>query len=192
MTSFSEALLGHQASLIFSPVAKHSPERIDEVRRCVSFLKNDPACFERANPHGHFTGSSLIVDDAARKTLFVHHKKYDKWVQAGGHCDGIKDPFFTAWQEAYQETGLKDIKPLNPWIIADIDIQVVPEYGTVPEHLHYDIRYVFSASSTETFVVSDESNDIAWVDVSKVRDYTESKALIRLVEHHFGVGSTYR
>jgi hypothetical protein len=150
----------------------HSPDRVDEADRCLDFLAYDPQCFERSNAYGHFTGSSLIVDDEARKTLLVHHKKYDKWVQAGGHCDGIMDPFFTAWEEAFQETGLKDIRPLAPWVIADINVEMVPTYRDVPEHLHFDIRYVFRASSKESTVVSDESNDVIWVDVAKLLDPT--------------------
>jgi hypothetical protein len=190
--TFIEALREYQADLVFSPVQMHSPWRIEEAARCIDFLLKDPACFERSNGIGHFTGSSLIVDDATRRTLLVHHKKYGKWVQAGGHCDGIKDPFFTAWEEAYQETGLKDIRPVAPWVIADINVEAVPAYRDVPEHFHYDIRYVFRASSQEPVSVSDESNGVLWVDVAKLRDYTDEKPLIRLVEYHFGDGSTAR
>ncbi|MDW9478832.1 NUDIX hydrolase [Sinorhizobium meliloti] len=189
MKTFLEALRLYQADLVFSPVQMHSPDRIDEADKCIQFLLDDPNCFERSNIHRHFTGSALIVDDAARKTLLVHHKKYDKWVQSGGHCDGIKDPFFTAWQEAYQETGLRDIHPVDPWVIADINVQDVPAYRDVPEHWHHDIRYVFRASSLEPTVVSDESNDVMWVDVARLRDYTDEKALIRLAEFHFGPGA---
>jgi hypothetical protein len=167
-----------------------SPERIVEADKCIKFVVDDPNCFERSNLDRHFTGSSLIVDDATRKTLLVHHKKYNKWVQAGGHCDGIKDPFFTAWEEAFQETGIKDIRPINPWVIADINVEIVPAYGNVAKHWHYDIRYVFSANSRDKLIVSDESNDVMWVDAHKLRDFTEEKALIRLVEFHFGAGST--
>jgi 8-oxo-dGTP pyrophosphatase MutT (NUDIX family) len=168
----------------------HSPERIEEADKCSDFLLNDADCFERSNLHGHFTGSSLVVDDVARKTLLVHHKKYNQWVQPGGHCDGIRDPFFTAWEEAYQETGLKDIRPLRPWVIADINVVGVPAYRDVGEHLHYDIRYVFLASSSEQVVVSSESNDVMWVEVARLRDFTDEQALLRLAEYHFGAGST--
>lgn len=189
---FIEALRSYRAKLVMSPVQLHSPERIAEAERCIQFLTTDSNCFERSNSYGHFTGSSLIVDDEARKTLLVHHKKYGKWVQAGGHCDGITDPFFTAWEEAFQETGLKDIRPISPWVIADINVEMVPTYRDVPEHLHFDIRYVFSASSLAEISVSDESNDVIWVDVARLRDFTDEKPLIRLVEHHFGRGSTAR
>jgi hypothetical protein len=190
MKSFLDALHDYQAALVFSPVQMHSPYRIDDADKCIQFLMDDPTCFERSNKERHFTGSALIVDTKARKTLLVHHKKYDKWVQTGGHCDGIRDPFFTAWEEAFQESGLKDIKPIAPWVIADINIQDVPAYKDVPDHWHYDIRYVLHANSLEPLTVSDESNDVRWVDVAKLCDYTDEKALIRLAEFHFGAGST--
>ena len=125
-----------------------------------------------------------------REVLLVHHRKYGKWVQPGGHCDGIRDPFFTAWQETYQETGLKDVVPFNPWRILDIDIQPVPEYGGVPVHLHYDIRYLFAASANESPVVSAESNDVSWVRIDRVSEYSREEPLLRLVEAYFGPGST--
>lgn len=185
MKTFIEHLIEHEAALVFGGAEMHSPGRVEEVRKCVKFARTSPTCFERTNTSRHFTGSSLIVDDRARKTLLVHHKKYDKWVQPGGHCDGISDPFFTAWQESYQETGLKNLVPVAPWCIADINVQEVPAYGDVAAHWHYDIRYVFRANSQDEIVVSDESNDVRWVDVDRLSEFTEEAALHRLVDFHF-------
>lgn len=163
-------------------------EHLEDVDRCLAFLDQDTDCFERSNAHGHFTGSALVVDLAVGKTLLVHHRKYGTWLQTGGHCDGIRDPFFTAWEEAYQETGLKDIRPLSPWEIVDVAIQPVSEYEGVPAHLHYDIRYAFAANSADPLVVSDESNALAWVKPADLPKYSDCRFLKRLVETHFDMG----
>lgn len=159
--------------------------QIEDAAECLRFLNEDADCFERSNVYGHFTGSALIVDPVKRKLLLVHHKKLDKWLQPGGHCDGISDPFFTAWQESFQETGLKTIVPLDPWSIIDIDIRPYPEHAGVPEHLHYDVRYLFSADSEAFHAASDESNDIAWVSPEDLDQYSTETPLQRLVDTYF-------
>ncbi|MCS4089751.1 NUDIX hydrolase [Rhizobium sp. BK176] len=189
--TFLKSLHDYIASLIVSS-APFADDQIRQAEECIRFLTSDKNSFERSNTYGHFTGSSLIVDDVSKSVLLVHHKKYGKWVQPGGHCDGVTDPFFTAWQESYQEAGLRDIRPVAPWVIADINIEMVPAYRDVPAHLHFDIRYVLRAGSCEKPVISDESNDVIWVPVAKLREYTDEAPLIRLVERHFGVGSTER
>lgn len=186
MITLAQSLLAYRRELLSNPW----PGQLEQTDRCIRFLESEPNCFERSHAEGHFTGSALIVDERAGKTLLVHHRKYGKWVQTGGHCDGLVDPFFTAWQEAFQESGIKDIRPLDPWKIADINIAEVLPWGDVPHHLHYDIRYVFRADSSHHIAVSDESNDVRWVDVARLRDYSDEDALMRLADRHFGSGAT--
>lgn len=143
------------------------------------FLAADPEAFERANPVGHFTGSALVVDPGAGKVLLTHHAKMLKWQQLGGHCDGIRDPFFVAWKEAYEEGGLKLILPASPEIF-DLSLHTTPTYREVPEHLHYDVRYLFFADSSDGFVKSDESIDLAWADLGRVCDFSRSRGMMRL------------
>ena len=189
MVPVEAALRAYRAELEHAPLSIDNSGQMSQVDRCLHFLLNDPACFERSNRHGHFTGSSLIVDPAAGKTLLVHHKKYNRWVQPGGHSDGIRDTFFTAWEEAFQESGLKDIRPIAPWKIADVNIQPVERYEDVPPHLHYDLRYFFRAFSSETVVVSDESYDVAWFLPEEMPRHDDDDELVRLVEAYFGIGS---
>lgn len=133
---------------------------------CIELL-DEPDAFERTRLEGHFTGSALIVDPTRKKVLLTHHKKLDRWLQLGGHCDGIRDPFFVAWKEAYEESGLKYLEPSSAAIV-DIDIHTIPANKAVPRHLHYDIRYRFMADSTQPFVVSNESIDLRWFDMDDV------------------------
>lgn len=143
------------------------------------FLAEDPNAFERSNQIGHFTGSGVVIDPIAGKMLLTHHAKTLCWVQLGGHCDGIRDPFFVAWKESYEEGGLKSIaSPVHG--ILDLDLHPIPEHKGVPEHLHYDVRYLFFADSTEGFVMSDESLDLAWVDLGHIRQYSTTASMLRL------------
>ena len=37
---------------------------------------------------GHLTASVLLVDHTRERVLLHHHRKLDRWLQFGGHCDG--------------------------------------------------------------------------------------------------------
>lgn len=144
----------------------------------IRFLESDHEAFERSNPVGHFTGSGLVLDPVECKVLLTHHAKTGCWVQLGGHCDGIRDPFFVAWQECYQEGGLRLIAP-GDGLIFDLDHHMIPEYKGVPEHRHYDARYLFFADSKEGFVISDESLALAWVDLGSFAAYSTDPSMLR-------------
>jgi hypothetical protein len=173
-TSFNRALVLYANGMGASD--RQQTAWAQEYRR---FLLETPDAFERTNTIGHFTGSALVIDPFAGRVLLTHHAKTLCWVQLGGHCDGIRDPFFVAWKEAYEEGGLKMIVPAMPGIF-DLDLHPIPEHKGVAEHLHYDVRYLFFADSTEGFVKSDESLDLAWVDLGRVRDYSTTESMLRL------------
>lgn len=143
------------------------------------FLVEVPEAFERSNAQGHFTGSGLVIDPFAGRVLLTHHAKMLTWNQLGGHCDGIRDPFFVAWKESYEEGGLKKIVPAFDGIL-DLDLHPIPEHKGVAGHMHYDVRYLFLADSSEGFVKSDESLELAWVDLGRVHDYSATDSMLRL------------
>lgn len=169
--SFQDSLLAY---------ATHcSPQQFEVAMEYLDVLKNDANCYERSNMRGHFTGSSVVVDPDELKMLLTHHAKTHCWLQLGGHCDGLRDPFFVAWKEAYEESGLRHIAPVDGAIL-DLDAQVVPAYRELPAHVHRDVRYLFWADSRKGFVKSDESLDLAWVSLDRVEEYTQDLAVIRL------------
>jgi 8-oxo-dGTP pyrophosphatase MutT (NUDIX family) len=139
----------------------------------------------RQHPHitsplcevGHITGSSMIVHSASRRVLLNHHKKFDRWMQFGGHMDNDLAPHVTALREAREESGLMDltfVDATHPSTSSgpgashlgarpfDVDVHGVPARNDRPDHLHLDLRYLLATEQPDAAQATDESNDIRW------------------------------
>jgi 8-oxo-dGTP pyrophosphatase MutT (NUDIX family) len=107
----------------------------------LALLRDSPRPFDAAHfEPGHVTGSALVVAPAARAVLLVHHMALRRWLQPGGHMDPHEtDPCATAVREAEEETGVRIV---DEPVLFDLDVHRIPARGTLPEHLHFDIRYL--------------------------------------------------
>lgn len=148
----------------------------------LSFVEANPNCFERSLKEGHVTGSAWIINKTGTKALLTHHHKLDRWLQLGGHADGDPDIINVATKEAMEESGLKSINLVSESIF-DIDIHTIPARKADPEHLHYDIRFLFEADENEPLVISSESKDLAWVELDKLKALVESNdSIVRMMK----------
>lgn len=171
----------HLLTLLSNYKQEHlSEEEQILVERIQDFLKTAAQPFHREHLAGHVTGSALIVNPERTHVLLTHHKKFDKWMQLGGHSDGDEDTLRVAHREGYEESGLlpEAIIPVSKNIF-DIDVHVTPERGEEPEHFHYDIRFLFEADDKIPLVISEESHDLAWKDVQELLEDTSLEASIR-------------
>ncbi len=142
------------------------PEESVFVKRFLELLEHRDA-FERNHLPGHFTASAWIVDPAKQFILLTHHAKLNKWLQPGGHADGDENILRVALKEAREETGVSHFRVLKDGIF-DIDIHTIPARNDFPEHLHYDIRFLFEADKRNALSVTEESHDLAWVPAGEV------------------------
>lgn len=150
--------------------------------RFLNFINNNPNCFERTLLEGHITGSAWIVNHDRTKFLMTHHQKLDRWLQLGGHADGDSDIINVATNEALEESGLKSIKLISQDIF-DIDIHTIPARKQDPEHLHFDVRFLFEADEQEPLVVSNESKNLAWLTYEKlIKTCGENDSIFRMAK----------
>jgi 8-oxo-dGTP pyrophosphatase MutT (NUDIX family) len=145
----------------------------------IKFVKSNEDCFKRELAIGHVTGSAWILDKSHSFVLLTHHRKLDKWFQPGGHCDGDNDVLNVALKEAIEETGVVDIQLLSNEIF-DVDVHEIPLRKDIATHFHYDIRFLFEADKSIPLVISEESNDLAWVEISKVAELNNSESITRM------------
>ena len=140
----------------------------------------------------HMAASAIIVTKQnPKKTLLVFHKKYNCWIQPGGHVESFENPLVAAIRETREETGidisflLKKIKKLdssNVLQIPDFFLEeFVPEYSGIPQHYHVDVLYVAEVDEQEVKHRKDESHDIGWFtldDALKLPMYDNTKMML--------------
>ena len=132
----------------------------------IRFVEAHADCLLRSCVPGHLTGSAWIVSSDRSRTLLTHHHKLDKWLQLGGHADGDGDLLAVALREAREESGLTRLRPASTEIF-DCDRHLIPARGSEPEHYHYDLRFMIEADPGEPLVISNESKDLAWIEVAR-------------------------
>jgi 8-oxo-dGTP pyrophosphatase MutT (NUDIX family) len=139
-------------------------ERSDEVpfrEKMIALLDSSEGCFLRSTFPAHFTGSVMLVSADGSQTLLHHHRKLDKWLPFGGHCDGEENVLAVAQREALEESGIEGLIVASPRPF-DLDIHTIPARQDEPEHEHFDVRWMLIAPETATFKISPESIELRW------------------------------
>ena len=158
-------------------------DRPDEVayrQRMIELLDSCPNCFRRDAFPAHFTGSAFVVSADGARGLLHHHRKLDRWLQFGGHCDGEEDVLSVAQREANEESGIQGLVAAlsRPF---DLDIHEIPAFGDEPAHLHYDVRYVLIAPELAKIQTSAESKELRWFEASEIERWPLDSGLRRLI-----------
>ena len=155
----------HALTLALKAYNSGFPGEQNFVNAFLELLKH-PDAYKRTHLPGHMTGSAWIIDQSKQYALLVHHAKLNRWLQPGGHADGDEDIVAVARKEAEEETGLKNLKLVQP--LFDIDIHPIPERKDFPTHDHYDIRCLFMADKNDNILVSEESHAVEWMPLKDV------------------------
>lgn len=163
----------------------HGQKRLDAheaamVADTIRFTETHADCLLRSCVPGHLTGSAWIVDATRTRTLLTHHRKLDKWLQLGGHADGDPDLVAVALREAKEESGLSRLRVVSAELF-DVDRHWIPPRKTEPGHYHYDLRFLIEADPNEPLTVTNESKDLAWVDVASVASLNPEESMLRMV-----------
>jgi 8-oxo-dGTP pyrophosphatase MutT (NUDIX family) len=155
------------------------PEEAVVAERFLSLLQEGEIAFLRDRLPGHLTASGWTVDPNGERVLLVHHRKLHKWLQPGGHADGEQDLPAVARKEVLEETGLEASSPFGD-LIFDLDVHRIPARGEVPEHEHFDVRYLLQAEGEPA--KNDESHEVRWVSLNDVEELTREESILRMRE----------
>jgi 8-oxo-dGTP pyrophosphatase MutT (NUDIX family) len=157
------------------------PEEAIYRKRMLELLDSEANCFHRDQFPAHFTGSAFVVSTDGGHGLLHHHRKLDRWLQFGGHCDGEEDVLAVAQREAYEESGIDGLTAASSHPF-DLDIHEIPAIGNEPPHLHYDVRYVLIAPAQARIQTSSESKELRWFSGEEMKAWDLDPGLRRLIE----------
>jgi 8-oxo-dGTP pyrophosphatase MutT (NUDIX family) len=170
---------------VLSLLRAHAQRSLDSheaamVAEIIAFATAHADCLLRSCIPGHLTGSAWIVSPDRQRTLLTHHHKLDKWLQLGGHADGDGDLLAVALREAQEESGLAHFRVVSAAVF-DVDRHWIPARKTEPAHYHHDLRFLLEADPAQPLVVSNESKDLAWVEVDRVTSLNPEESMARMV-----------
>lgn len=106
------------------------------------------------------TGSGMVLAPDTGRFLLMLHAKLGLWLQPGGHADGDPDLPAVALREATEETGIGELRLVEPAI--DLDVHRVEPPGE-PPHLHLDVRFLVVAPPGAAARRNAESRELRWV-----------------------------
>jgi len=134
-----------------------------------------------------FTASGYIIHPTELKLCLHYHRKYDKWMQPGGHIELDEDPIQALTHELEEEAGLKpdDYKILQqyrpPETTGSTSI-LNPAFTNIhvtdkPSHRHIDLAYVIRSKTTELTPQERESQKIGWFSLSEIQDMSSQETI---------------
>ena len=126
----------------------------------------------------HLTGSALIItEELPKRILLVHHKKFNVWLQPGGHVERDENPLAAAVRETKEETGidisflLKQVKSIGETSILPLPDFFLEEpilaHGDEPAHFHLDSLYIARVPMQKVAKQERESHDIGWFTLTE-------------------------
>lgn len=142
--------------------------------RFLSLITDHPDQFAdrynyNAGVHGHITSQAFVYHPGRNAIALMHHKKLDIWVGMGGHAEpGDPDFIATARREATEEAGFQNLRLIQDTPF-DLDIHGFPAKKDQPDHLHYDVRWLFETEDDTLVLNPDEGTAIEWVAIADLR-----------------------
>lgn len=131
-------------------------------REILDLLENPDFASRNHFQPGHITASAFVIDPAAGRLLLHHHKRLGRWLQMGGHLEPGESPRAAALREAFEESGLRDLRLLVDRII-DLDVHDIPSNGIEPAHRHFDLRFLAATDFPKEILIDpEESLALAW------------------------------
>lgn len=140
---------------------------------------------DRRNFNGHICGSGIVLSRDLQKVLLIHHKRFERWQQPGGHAEPGETPLAAAQREVQEETSVRVGRPYLVYgmpVALHIGVHPVPVNSAKdePVHRHYDFRYLFVSDDSTLRHQEAEVHAAAWSPLDAPETAHVAEALRRL------------
>lgn len=154
------------------------PEEKQRQAKLVNFLNNfdDKQIIDWNNFNGHIVASGFVYSKNDKKFLVMYHNDMKMYTYPGGHidlCDA--NPLVAAIREVKEETGLMDFEEVNiarnELVPVDIDTHIISynERLNLPQHYHFDFRYLFIIDKILNVKVDGtELSNYKWINIDEL------------------------
>ena len=128
------------------------------------------------NFDGHIVAGGFIYAKEEEKFLVLYHNDLKMFLYPGGHVDNNDiNTLQASKREILEETGLDNLEQLkvsdNELIPIDIDTHkiVYNDRLNLPEHYHFDFRYLFMLDKISDIKTdTEELSDYKWISVEEL------------------------
>lgn len=169
------------------------PKERERQTKLIKYLQhnNDKQIIDWNNFDGHIVAGGFIYAKEENKFLVLYHKDLKMYLYPGGHVDA-KDinPLETSKREIEEETGLSNLEQLvlncNNLIPIDIDTHTVGynERLNLPEHYHFDFRYLFMVNKiVDIKLDKEESANYKWISTDELSKGTNYGIVITKIKN---------
>lgn len=156
------------------------PEEQSRQKTFINYLNNHNSdeITDWNNFNGHICASGFVYSIKEQKFLTLYHKDMKIYLYPGGHIDPTDEtPIITATREVKEETGLTNFQLLsissNDLVPFDIDTHKIGynERLNLPEHYHFDFRYLFVIPEISNVEVDEsELGDYKWISMENLKE----------------------
>lgn len=155
------------------------PKENERQKKLIEYLKQseDKNIINSNNFEGHIVSGGFIYAKKDNKFLVLYHKELKMYLYPGGHIEQAdKTIIDAAKREIKEETGLYNLRQLkideDNLIPIDIDTHKIPfnEKRNLPEHYHFDFRYIFIIDKIENIKIDkEESDSYEWIGLTELK-----------------------
>lgn len=156
------------------------PEEKERQEQFVTYLKThqDDEVIDWNHFDGHVVAGGFLFAKEEKKFLVLYHKDLQMYLYPGGHMESSdKTPLDAARREVEEETGIFVFKEIeihgNRLLPIDIDTHLIPfhERLKLPEHYHYEFRYLFVVDRIADVVYDEEElADFKWISMDELQE----------------------
>jgi len=154
------------------------PEEQERQKILIQYLQShqNDEVVDWNNFDGHIVAGGFIYAKEENKFLVLYHNDLKMFLYPGGHVDSNDVNTLTAAKrEIAEETGLNDLKQLivsdNELLPIDIDTHKIGynERLNLPEHYHFDFRYLFVVDKIQDIKTDeDEMSGYKWISLDEL------------------------